>query len=363
MTNILFISQFLANAGTETFMMNVLRNIDKSRFHVDFLIFDTSITTNSIEAERLGARIFRLPSRKSSPSRYFRELDKFFSEKGSNYNAIHFCGGSLSSIAPIYYAYKHGVPVRIIHSHSSSANGIHNRILHKINRKFTYKLGTHFFSCSSLASDWFFPNNKEAIVIKNGIDLKQFAYDENKRNRLRTKNDISPETHIIGHVGRFVEVKNQKMIIDIFHKYLNYHSNSLLFLVGNGPLMDDVKLQVGTYGIEDKVRFLGERTDIPDLMQIMDCFLMPSIFEGLPFVLIEAQATGLPCVIADTINADAKITPYLQFLSLSDSVGEWCSTISDLITKTERINTGHYLSEAGYSIDDTVDYLEKIYKQ
>lgn len=359
MINILFISYWLNKNGTEEFMMNILRGIDKKRYHVDFLIFSDEITYNSKEAERLGSIIYRLPPRRQF-FKYYRELDIFFRKYGYLYTAIHYCEGNLSSIAPVYYAHKYKIPVRIIHSHNSSCEGFHNKVLHRLNRKFGLKYGTHYFACSSLAAKWFF-NTKPAVVIKNSVNLNILSYDRGRRERLRNEYNISRDTHVIGHVGRFVAVKNHDFIIDVFSKYLLIHENSLLFLAGIGPLQETIKEKVHSLKIEKKVIFLGERYDIPDWMQVFDCFLMPSFFEGLPFVLVEAQTAGLPCIISDTINRDIVITPNVRFHSLNESAMTWSIDIENVICNIKRTKTDHFIIDAGYSIEDTVRYLELVY--
>lgn len=361
MVNILFVSYWLNKNGTEEFMMNILRNIDKNEYHVDFLIFSDEITYNSREAERLGSTIYRLPPRKKF-FKYYRELNRFFNKYGYLYSAIHYCEGNLSSIAPIYYAHKYRIPVRIIHSHNSGCEGIHNKILHRFNRKFGLKYGTQYFACSSLAAKWFFLE-KPAVIIKNGINVNVLSYDKERREKLREILNIGRDTHVIGHVGRFVSVKNHDFIIDVFSKYISIYEDSLLFLAGIGPLQEKIRDKVHSLKIDEKVIFLGERYDIPDWMQVFDCLLMPSFFEGLPFVLVEAQTAGLPCVISDTINKDIIITPNVRFHSLDESPITWATEIEDTICNIKRAKTDHLIVEAGYSIKSTVKYLELIYSQ
>lgn len=357
--NILFISKWFSVAGTETFMMNVLRNINKQQFHIDFLLFSESTSAYSEEAERLGSKIHRLPARNTG-LRYYRSLDEFFKKNAGQYNAIHFCGGNLSSIAPIYYAYKYKIPIRIIHSHSSDSQGMVNKILHLINRRFIPLLGTCSLACSSLAAKYFF-GKKECAIIKNGVDTNKYKFNEERRILFREKYDISPSTHVLGHIGRFDEVKNQMFLVDIFFEYKKKYSDAKLLLVGTGILEDQVKRKVKDRGIVDDVLFLGVRNDIPDILCAMDCFVMPSLFEGLPFVLVEAQTSGLPCVISNTINKDSKLTPYLRFRGLNDDLELWLEDIRGLIGKNNREEGVNYTDEQGFNIRTTVQYLENLY--
>lgn len=359
MINILFISQYLNVAGTETFMMNVIRKINRSKFHVDFLIFSNEETRYSEEAESLGARIHRLPCRREGV-KYYKKLNDFFKKQGRNYHAIHFCGGNISSIAPIYMAYKYHIPIRIIHSHNSSCDGIHNKLLHAINRLFLPILGTHYFACSIKAAHFFFGKRK-CDVIKNGIDVDKYAYDEQRRMSFRQKNGISEKTAVVGHIGRFEAVKNHDMVLAVFQHYHKLNPDSLLILVGTGSLFEKVKEKVGAMGLLQNVLFLGERSDIPDILCCMDCFLMPSFYEGLPFVLVEAQASGLPCVVSNTVNYDAKIIPNLKFLSLKDDPIVWAEAMIDSIKKNDRNNAIEFINKAGYNLASTITFLENVY--
>lgn len=361
MKNILFISQWLSMAGTETFMINVLRNIDRQKFHIDFLLFSNSTSFYSVEAEQLGSNIYRLPPRNRGFN-YYKSLNAFFKEKASQYSAIHYCGGNVSSIAPIYYAYKYNIPVRIVHSHNSSSQGLKNKIMHLINRNFLTKLSTCNLACSTLASKYFF-GKKPCIIVKNGINVDSYRFNEERRNKLRSEYGISLSTHVLGHIGRFEDVKNHSFLLDIFCEYKKIHAESKLLLIGSGILEDKIKQKAKDLGLEEDILFLGLRNDIPDILCSMDCFVMPSLFEGLPFVLVEAQATGLPCVIADTINKDAKLTPYLLFRSLRDNLGLWVEDIKTIIRANNREKGTKYIDDNGFNILSTVKYLEYLYDE
>lgn len=361
MKRILFISQYLNRNGTEAFMMNVFRGIDRDRFAIDFLLYSWNETDYSKEVEASGCKVWRVPCRKESPYMWHKSLNSFFKKHAKEYYAIHFCGNSLTSIAPIYYAYKYGVPVRIVHAHNSSASGMHNRILHKLKCNYVKCISTHHFACSTLAAKWFFGNSKNSVIIKNGIDTNRFQFNIDSRRRMRSMLSIDDKTKVIGHVGRFVHEKNHRMIVNIFNEYNKTNVDCVLLLVGIGPLMDEVKKQASELGITDKILFLGERNDVNDIMQAMDIFLMPSYFEGLPFVLIEAECSGLPCVISDVINKDISITPNVTFLSLNETPKYWAGIINDKLKSYERTDCSRFITKAGYSISDTINYLEQIY--
>lgn len=362
MRRILFVSHWLAIGGTETFMMNVLRNIDAEKYHIDFLVFTDSVSNNAVEAQNRGSIIYRLPSRRKGLI-YYRELDKFFREKANIYNAVHYCGGNVSSIAPMYYAWKYNVPTRIIHSHSTNSVGLLNRIMHWINKHLLGVLGNEYLACSPSAARYFF-GNKKVKIIKNGINLDEYNFSLQKRLKIREEFQIPESAHVLGHIGRFDSNKNQSFLIDIFKLYLKTNQDALLMLIGEGPMETCVKSKCEELGISDKVMFLGVRGDIPDLLCAMDCFIMPSLFEGLPFVLVEAQATGLPCVVSDTISKESKLSEVLTFLSLDAPLGKWVSTIGNILSKIQnREDAGDCIGKIGYSIGSTIEYLEDLYSK
>lgn len=360
MTRILFISSYLNRAGTEAFMMNVFRHLDTQRFHVDFLIFTEAETDYSREIEARGSQVWRLISRRKGWLTYYCALREFFKTHKGEYDVVHWCGNSLSSMAPLCYAWRAGVPIRIVHGHNSSTSGCHNRFLHRLFRRFTEAITTHHLACSTAAAHWFF-GNRPAIIIKNGINLTTFAFQPEIRNRIRREWNVREDCEILGHIGRFCTEKNHPYLLRLFQRYHILHPNSLLVLIGDGENKQECMQIAETLGIADSTLFLGERCDVPELLQAIDCFVMPSLFEGLPFVLVEAQAAGLSCVCADTICHDIQLTQAVHFLSLDSPMDDWCHTIYDC-TQAPRITDIEALIKAGYDLDNTLKQLESIYQ-
>ena len=360
MKRILFISQHLNRAGTEAFMMNVFRNIDHSRFAVDFLIYDKNDTEYSQEVEAAGRRVWRVTSRRESPVRWYKELYSFFHAHAKEYTAIHYHGNGLTAIAPFVLAYLFQIPVRITHAHSSSSNGFHNKLFHHLNRGIAKHLTTHHFACSSLAAKWFY-GNSPATIIRNGIDTKRFAFNPQVREEVRAQLQIQPATTIIGHVGRFGVEKNHTFLLDVFAEYLRSNPEAVLMLIGAGTLMEDMLHKAENLGIADKVLMMGERSDVPRLLQAMDLFLMPSTFEGQPFVLIEAQCSGLPCLVSDVINNDICLTNNIETFPLSKPPTAWAEEIKSILDHYNRKSEQETIEARGYSISGTINYLEKVY--
>lgn len=355
---ILFVSGYLARNGTEAFMMNVFRNIDRSRFHIDFLIFSREDIVYEDEIKHSGSSVFVLPMRKDGFT-YYKSLNSFF--KKNQYDVIHWCTCSCTTVAPLFFSYCHHVPVRVTHSHNSNCIGLHNKILHFIQRPLMNLLTTDRLACSDKASKWLF-GKRDSVIVKNGIDIKKFSYNTKVREKIRREFDISDTTSVIGHVGRFDPVKNHSFIIDIFARYAECH-DSVLLLIGIGALEKQIRNKVKSLHLESKVVFLYERSDVPDLLQAMDLFIMPSLFEGLPFVLVEAQAAGLPCLVSENVDPHIKITPHLSFMSLNQSNDEWAKMINIILEKYKRVNLDYYIKKSGFDIDSTVRRLEYIYNK
>ena len=360
MKKILFISQYLNRAGTEAFMMSVFRGIDHSRFQTDFLLYTQKETDYSREVEAAGGKVWRVVCRRESPIGWYRELYKFFSHHASEYSAIHFNGNGLTAIAPIVLAFIYKIPIRITHAHNSSSKGLHNRILHKLQRGLSRRLTTHHFACSSEAAKWFY-GNSNATIIKNGIDISKFKFSPEVREHVREQLGVKPTTTVMGHVGRFQAEKNHTFIVDVFKEYCKLHEDSILLLIGDGDLMESTRQKIHQVGLADKVRLLGERTDVNLLLQAFDLFLMPSTFEGQPFVLIEAQCCGLPCLVSDVINADICLTDNVSRYSLNRSAREWAKKVEEILSKYERKDESETIRSEGYSAADTITYLEQVY--
>lgn len=358
---VLHVTSQLARNGTETFIMHLFSEAKKKDIIFDFLIFTTDNGGYCEDAVRMGANIFRLPSRRS-PLKYYKALDAFFKERAKDYTAVHMSGNSMSSIAPLVYAKKYGVPIRIFHSHNSFCSGLHNIILHKLNKHFIHYYATHYLACSMSALEWAFSNTlakRKAQVINNGIDLLKYKFDAEKRKYIRAKFHWDNKL-IVGNIGRFVIEKNHRFLIDIFDRLVKLYPDSHLVLIGEGPMMESVKKQVKDSGLEKDVSFLGIRTDVPDILQGMDVFVMPSLFEGLPFVLIEAQASGIPIIASSSITDEVALTPTFNFESIKSSPHIWAQKIFMLYSESERTNRNlEYLKE--YNEADCMQEVINIY--
>lgn len=361
MKKVLFRVGALYQNGTEAFVMNVFRKLRGKDIHIDFLLNTPAKTPYYDEVIAAGSRVFICPPRKPNPIKSFVSEVKFFKLHSKDYDAVHFCYGSLSDISLIVLAYYYKIPIRILHSHNSSCKFIHSKILHRLFKPIANKMTTHHFACSKKAGDFFASKGYQYIIINNGIDIEKYSFNYKKRKEIRERLPIADDCLLIGHVGRFTEVKNHKFILEIFNEFIKKDPNTQLMLIGVGELENEIENMAKRMGIIDKIHFMGLRTDVGELMQAMDLFLMPSLFEGLPFVLVEAQAAGLPCFISDNIDKGSDITGNVKMLSLSFSAEEWASAIFSYMKDYRRSNQDAKIISNGYDINSTANYLYELY--
>ena len=340
--------------GVEAVIMNYYRNIDRSKVQFDFICDEDSTNIPYDEIKKLGGRVIICP-----PYQKIFEYERFLIDlfKKNNYKIVHSNINALS-IFPLRAAKKAGVPIRIAHSHSTTNKKEWKKNLMKqVLRPFSKKYATDYFACSELAGRWLFGDKTfeqgKVTIINNAIDLDKFKYDEKVRKEKRKELNINDDTLVVGHIGRFVAQKNHTFLIDIFSELHKKEKNSILLLIGQGPLMNEIQEKVEALGISDSVKFLGQRDDANELYNIMDLFLFPSLYEGLGMVLIEAQANGLPCITSTEVPKIADISNNVQFCDLNDSIDIWL--------KNYDTNRFKFMRNCIYNIKKEVEKLEKYY--
>lgn len=353
--------------GVESVVMNYYRNFDHTRIQLDFLC-NTKEVAYEDEILRLGGKIFRVTARSKNPRKYNFELKSFFREHAQDYDAIWVNLNSLANIDYLILAKKYGIKKRIIHCHNSENMDSWLRgILHKINRLRLKRYATDFWSCSAEASSWFYGtkiiNGKNYMVVNNAIDPMNFKYDDDISRKVRREMGAEQKI-VIGNIGRLHFQKNQTFLLEIFDALQEKAPESELWLVGEGEDAEKLKRKAKNLKIDKKVRFLGVRNDVPDLLCAMDCFVLPSLFEGLSVALLEAQAAGLPCVASrDVIPSEVEVLPELcTRKSLSDSAKEWAGQIVVLASaKRSREVNMDFFSRRGYNIHVEAKKMEKLF--
>lgn len=346
--------------GIEMFIMNVYRNIDRNKIQFDFLKFTDTIPFEK-EILELGGRIYQVTPRSKSMSKCKKDIQDILDKK--EHTILHAHINTCSFIQPILLAKQNGLKV-IVHSHNEwKGNNFKTNLLHKLNKSKCNKILDKALACSDVAGKYMFNINYD--ICKNGIDLDKYKYDENVRTSTRESLGIDKDTFLIGHVGRFELQKNHKFLVEIIKELDKKIDNYKVCLVGEGSLKNEIENLVKEYNLEDKFLFLGIRNDINQLMMGFDLFLLPSLFEGLPFVLVEAQATGLKSFISDNISNESDIRLNLiESLSL-DEVAIWNNNIIKYLNQfnqnSNRFSNIDEIKNNGYSIKETSIFLENIY--
>lgn len=310
--------------GVEAVVMNYYRHIDRSKIQFDFIINEDSANIPTKEIKELGGKIIFVPPYQKLP-KYIKTLRQIF--KDNKYRIVHSHINTLS-VFPLYAAKKAGVKVRIAHSHSTSNPHEPIRNLIKgILKPLSKRYATDYFACSEYAGRWLFGNKAfnegKVTIIHNAIDLDKFKFSAKARKEVRKELNIPDSAFVIGHIGRFVKQKNHTFLIDVFNEVHKEKPNSVLILVGEGPLMPKIKEKVEKLSLTDSVKFLGQRNDIYRLYSAMDVFCLPSLYEGLPVVGVEAQASGLPCILSKNVSNDVKISKEVTFISLDSDINIW----------------------------------------
>lgn len=354
--------------GIEKFIINVCKNLDANKYEITLVVVN-KITNqyDKILNEMNISVIELLDYKEENPIIRFKNGLPKFNKLTKIYkpDIIHFNLSDSVDLLYVYIARKNGIGIRIAHSHNSSVNSLKKKIAHCGLKIFLQRTPNYYFACSSKAAKWLFPKNvyidNKYELIHNAIYLEKFKYDSNCRDSIRKKLNWDNKV-IYGNVGRFNLQKNHKFLIDIFY-YINLKSsNSELVLIGDGELKKEVEQYSIEKGVRDKVIFYGNSNEVPQLLQALDVFLLPSLYEGLPFVLVESQAASLPAVVSDTVTKEVKCTDYIRYLSLSEKPEKWCD-LAIAMSKTKRYDTEDQLRNAGFSIIDMIKKLDDLYTQ
>ena len=360
--------------GIETLIMNVYRNIDREKVQFDFLIHTPTDGEYGDEIRALGGHLYHMPVLRDKPHgkphtyywRYFaykKALKKFFSEH-PEIKVVH---GHMTNTASIYMpiALKYGdVKCCIAHSHQSEATPGFSGVVTNILQRHLESIATDYFACSEEAAKWIYSpkliKQGKVKIIHNGADVKKYHYDMKEHEALKAKMGHTGKI-VFGNVARFKKQKNHEFLIDIFDEIHKMNPQTVLVLVGQGELEQNMKDKVVRLGIEDCVEFLGARNDVPELLKEFDVFLLPSLFEGLPLVGIEAQAAGLPVIASSAVTTETDITGNVTFLPLELSAKEWAIRILEIASTFKRRDMTFTVQAAGYDIKKTAHWLQEFY--
>lgn len=367
---VLVLDTVMDRGGAETMMMNYLRHFDRSKVTYDFLVNRDYNAAYEDEIEALGGRIYRMcPMYPQYFGRYKREFRNFL-EQHTEYRIIH-SNLEERSYFPLRIAAEKGIPIRIAHAHNRPVGFNLKSIFREYFRMRLPKYVTHMFACGTEAGDWLYGEKSRDRVIqqRNAIDTSAYRYDAAIATQVREEFGVTDSgTFVLGHVGRFFPQKNHTFLIDIFAEVHKRHPNSVLWLVGGGELNDalknQIKAKVDDLGLSDAVEFLGVRGDVNRLLQGMDSFILPSLYEGLPVTMIEAQASGLPCTISDRVPEQCDVTGNVQIIGLNATPAEWAKRILDQHAEyagTNRTEGAGKVTKAGFDIKANAEWLQRFY--
>ena len=353
---ILHIVTNMSYGGLENLLMNYYRNIDREIIQFDFLTHVDIHQDFEDEIRMLGGRIYRLPRLNPFSPSYRKKLDGFF-RLHPEYTIAHCHLDCLAGI-PLKAAQKNHVPIRIAHGHGCSQNHNLKYLIKMLYKPTIPRYATALFACGEKAGDWMF-GGEPYTVMRNAIDAGAFRYGRERACQKKEELGFVGK-FVIGHVGQFREEKNHLFLIEVFAEIARKDDNCVLLLVGKGPKMEPAKERARALGIAEKVCFAGARSDIPELMQAMDVFVLSSIYEGLPVTMVEAQAAGLPCVISSGISAECKLTDAVEQIALSEGAPVWADRI--LTYKTfSRQDTYDRIVESGFDIQANARWLKDFY--
>lgn len=349
-----------SGGGIENTIMNYYRNINHNYVQFDFLVHSKDVTNFDKEIEMLGGKIHRVTHYHENIIKNIIETLKVF-RQNDEYDIIHIHTSSgiklLDGLIARICRKKH----IIFHSHSYFPT---KKLTYKITTIFFRIIGTDFLACSQQAGKFFFGekivNSSKFKVINNAIDIERYMFNKEVRFKVKRNLEIQ-DKFVIGHVGRFTHEKNHEFILKVFKKIHKKNNKSVLILVGEGPLKEEIQIIAEDMGIKDSVIFTGVRSDVNELLQGMDIFIFPSKYEGLGMALIEAQAVGLYCVTSDNVIRETDLTGNVKYLSLEKSPEFWAEEILNNIKYLKRENKYDAISSAGYNLKKEAKHLENYY--
>ena len=359
----------VGRGGAQSFLFSICANIDKEKFEASLLCLDDGYDHSGYESEfeANGVKIHKLNGiwikNFRDFSKYEKALNNFFSE--NKFDIVHINSGPKNYLVA-KYAKRYGSKV-IYHSHNTDYQATNplKKIYGNLLKRSVKKYSDRYFACSDLAAVWMFGkkqyNKGNVTVINNALTLNKYRYLEEIRRSLRNQLSIPQDAFVLGHVGRFTTQKNHSFLIDIFADYNKRNTNSFLVLVGTGSLIEQCKQKTKDLSIEDKVVFVGEVSNAYEYYNVFDMFVMPSLYEGLPVVSVEAQMNGLPCLFSDTITRELKVLDNVYFLPINEGTDCWCEAINNNDGRVSVQEVKKQFTGTKFDITSEVNKLEALY--
>lgn len=351
------------SGGAETFLMKLYRALDKTQYQLDFCINVPEHCFYEDEILALGGRIYRIPSKSENLSVFCAQLSDLVRSK--HYRYVLRITSNAAGFLDLQLAKKAGATRCIARSsNSNDEDSLKSAVAHRLGRFFWQSSVDVMLAPSDLAAQYTFGKRAyqsgAVSILHNGIDLNIYRFDPQARAEIRRSFDIGEHVHVFGHIGRFMLQKNHDFLLDIFAECLKRAPDSVLLLVGKGELEGQVREKATSLDLSDRILFAGVRSDVPALLSAMDCFVFPSLYEGMPNTVIEAQATGLPCVISNRITHEADLTGLVQYLPLGNAE-KWADAALSCIG-AERTDTRETFIRQQYDIESvTQQFIQLVF--
>ena len=367
---ILIYSDKWINGGIEAFIMNTIRCLDNENYDITIICSQkgSDLYDEELEKRHVELKSILDESIKSPVLRRMKAISKFKKIVEKNkYDIAHFNICNSVDILYSYLAKKNGIKKIIVHSHCSNISGRMKNIkilIHEFLKRILSNVPTDYIACSNEAANWMFTKNKleKVEILDNSVDVDKYKYDESKRSKTRESLGISDDTYVIGNIGRFSKEKNHEFLIEVFEKVYQYDSNVKLLLVGEGDFINYIKDKVNEKKLEENVIFYGVTQDVQGVLSAMDCFVLPSIFEGKPVVSIEEQISGLQGIYSSSITKEVELTNLIEYIDLDKGKDEWAKKILEKKKYVHlRKSRDKEIEKKGYGLDRLKEVLERIY--
>lgn len=354
----------LSYGGVEAVLYNYYTNMELEPFDITIISQKSSNSDEIKKFENLGIKVVLFDNWEKEPFKVGKDIIKLF--KKEKYDIIH-AHLSYTNFYFLALAYISKIKIRISHSHLSQEDtNIFQKIKHNIYKVFIKIFATDYLACGDGAKKSLYGNSRKAIVIKNGIQLEKYGYNKSIRDEYRKKFNLKASTLCIGNVGRLTAQKNQLFLIEVFNELIKINQNSILMIVGNGENKSELLNLINKFKLRDKVLMLGNRNDVNCLMQMFDIFCLPSVYEGLPVVGIEAQAANVPIVFSDSVDKKVRLNTNVYFMDLKNPAEKWAKLILDVYYSNKKKdrkenNTFDTLTSNGYNITIESNKLKELY--
>lgn len=360
----LCITAGMNTGGAETFLMKIYRNLDKAHYQMDFCVVSRE-NFYAEEIAEMGGNIYFIPLKSKHPIKSFWAIRNLVKE--NSFDAVMRVNEHSLSVIDLLAAKSGGAKKLVMRSSNASSSSKFKIILHKMFRILPQIVPDVKLAPSILAAEYTFGKQcvkkNEVTILNNGLQIDDFKFSSENRSFHRKQLNVQGKL-VVGHVGRFSIQKNHEFLIDIFYEIQKKNQEAVLLLAGDGELKEKIAEKIERLGLQDKCIFLGIRKDINELLSAMDLFIFPSLFEGMPNTVIEAQTNGLPCLVSDSVTREVQVTSFVQMMSLTSPASVWADRAMDIVYGKEKLreNAAEIMRQRGYDIRHcTEKFVEKVF--